>query len=67
MGWYRPPTPPIGADAEGRMGGVECLQMPRTSFKPEVTERIVELVQAGNYIETAAKAAASTRAPTTRG
>jgi transposase len=31
--------------------------MPRTSFKPEVTERIVEFVRAGNYIETAAKAA----------
>jgi hypothetical protein len=33
--------------------------MPRTraTFNPELTTRIVELVEAGNYIETAAKAA----------
>jgi transposase len=29
----------------------------RTSLNPDLTARIVELVQAGNYIETAAKAA----------
>jgi transposase len=31
--------------------------MPRTKFSPQLTERLVELVRAGNYVETAAKAA----------
>src|SRR3954452_23882863 len=38
---------------------IESLQMTRTRTKlsPELTSRIVDLVRAGNYVETAAKAA----------
>jgi hypothetical protein len=33
------------------------MKRTRTTLSPELTSRIVDLVRAGNYVETAAKAA----------